>query len=119
MNYALDLTQVANEGARLAAVASADEATLRARLKSWELRDGNPSSGGNKATFSICVKDMNADGSLGQGDAVTVEITSGYKWFPFPGWIKSFGINSPGLLPIKGKATMRVEQATTTFAACP
>jgi hypothetical protein len=104
MSYWLDVTQVANEGARLAAV-NGDTSTLRDRLKSWELRTGNATSGGDAAVITICV-----GGSGNVGDPVTVRLTSDYKWFSFPSWIPIAG---GGTWTIKGSATMRLEQPAT------
>jgi hypothetical protein len=109
MSYWLDLTQVANEGARLAAVAD-DTSTLRDRLKSWELRTGNPTYGGDAAAITICV-----GGAGDVGDPVTVEIASNYKWVSLPSWIPIAG---GGAWAIKGKATMRLEQPTTAYPSC-
>ena len=121
MNYALDLTQVANEGARHAAVndPAVTEDWIRGRLKSWELRDGNPANGADRATITICVVDAGDDGEPGLGDPVQVDISSRYKWFDFPDWLSDFtGIDSPAATTIHGRATMRIETATTGFGTC-
>jgi Flp pilus assembly protein TadG len=107
MNYWLDLTQVANEGARLAAVNSPlTEDSIRARLKSNELRNGGSDSVVSPADIAISV------GGCNVGDPVTVEITSDYHWVSFPDWMP---LDGGGILTIKGKATMRLEQRPTAI----
>jgi Flp pilus assembly pilin Flp len=111
MSYWLDLTQVANEGARLAAVdrlGSAGE--LNARLKTRELQSGGTESLPDAASPEVCVI-----GSGQVGDAVKVEITSNYHWVSFPDWIPIVG---GGIWNIKGSATMRLEQPTTKWSPC-
>lgn len=105
MNYWLDLTQVANEGARLAAVnGPVTPDAIRARLKSAELRNGGGASIPTAADVAICY------GAGEVGDPVTVKISTGYHWFSFPSWIPIVG---GGILNIRGKATMRLEQRPT------
>jgi Flp pilus assembly protein TadG len=107
MNYWLDLQQVANEGARLAAVNSpVTEDSIRARLKSNELRNGGSDSVVAPADVAISV------GGCAIGDPVTVAITSDYHWVSFPDWMPLAG---GGILTIKGKATMRLEQRPTAI----
>lgn len=107
MNYWLDLTRVANEGARLAAVNSPVTAdSIRARLLSNELRNGGSDSVVAPADVDISV------GGCNVGDPVTVEVSSDYHWVSFPDWIP---ISGGGILKIKGKATMRLEQRPTAI----
>jgi Flp pilus assembly protein TadG len=110
MNYWLDLQEVANQGARLAAVKtdfSAD--SLRTSLKSTELRTGGSTS--MPAGAKICV-----DPGSGQvGDPVTVETTSDYHWVSLPSWIP---IGGGGVFTIKGRATMRLERQVLYSAHC-
>jgi Flp pilus assembly protein TadG len=107
MNYWLDLNRVANEGARLAAVNSPVTAdTIRARLLSNELRSGGGSSVPAPAEVDISV------GGCNVGDPVTVQVSSDYHWVSFPDWIPIAG---GGILKIKGKATMRLEQRPTAI----
>jgi Flp pilus assembly protein TadG len=111
MNYWLDLTHGANEGARLAAVDiditkppyNASGATsladyIKKGLETDELR--------TNATVSIC-------GGPGTFDSpVTVQVKYNYNWIPFIG----------GSLTLKSKATMRLEHDATHFtvaATCP
>jgi Flp pilus assembly pilin Flp len=111
MSYWLDLTSVANEGARLAAVDRLGSAgDLTPRLKSSELRSGGTRSMPAAATPQVCVV-----GTGRVGDAVRVEITSGYHWVSFPDWVPIVG---GGIWNIKGSATMRLEQPTTKWSAC-
>jgi Flp pilus assembly protein TadG len=107
MNYWLDLTRVANEGARLAAVNSPVTAdSIRARLMSNELRNGGSASVVAPADVAISV------GGCNVGDPVTVELTSDYHWVSFPDWMP---LGGGGILRIKGKATMRLEQRPTSI----
>jgi Flp pilus assembly protein TadG len=107
MNYWLDLNRVANEGARLAAVNSPVTAdTIRARLLSNELRNGGSDSVVAPADVAISV------GGCNIGDPVTVELTSDYHWVSFPDWMP---LGGGGILKIKGKATMRLEQRPTSI----
>jgi Flp pilus assembly protein TadG len=107
MNYWLDLTRVANEGARLAAVNSpVTEDSIRARLLSNELRNGGSGSVVAAADVDISV------GGCEVGDPVTVEVSSDYHWVSFPDWIP---IDGGGIFKIKGKATMRLEQRPTAI----
>src|SRR5262245_33197214 len=109
MNYWLDLTRGANEGARLAAVNSPVTAdTIRARLLSNELRNGGSDSVVAPADVDISV------GGCNVGDPVTVEVSSDYHWVSFPDWIP---IGDRGILKIQGKATMRLEQRPTNLGA--
>ena len=97
MNYWHDMTHVANQIARQAAVNSpqlgavADEC---AQLESGELRSG--SSHVDAATITIT-------SSRVLGDPVTVQVSANYHWLPLFGgnWV------------IKGKATMRLEHDLT------
>ena len=105
MNYWLDVTQVANEGARLAAVnGPVTPDVIRARLKTTELRAGGGDSITTPADVAICY------GAGQVGDPVTVTVTTSYHWVSFPSWIPIVG---GGVMNIRGKATMRLEQRPT------
>jgi hypothetical protein len=105
MNYWLDVSQVANEGARLAAVnGPVTPDAIRGRLKTGELRNGGGQSIPTPAEVAICY------GAGDVGDPVTVTITTGYHWVSFPSWIPIVG---GGVMNIRGKATMRLEQRPT------
>jgi len=93
MNYWHDMTHVANQIARQAAVNSSALSTTAnecAALETGELRAG--SSHVNPATITITSTRV-------VGDPVTVEVAAKYKWLPL------FG----GTWTIRGKATMRLE----------
>jgi Flp pilus assembly protein TadG len=108
MNYWLDLTRVANEGARLAAVNSpVTAASIRSRLMSNELRNGGSGSIAAPADVAISA------GGCEVGDPVTVEVTSDYHWVSLPDWIPLGGDH--GFIRIRGKATMRLEQRPTNI----
>jgi Flp pilus assembly protein TadG len=108
MNYWLDLTRVASEGARLAAVNSpVTDDSIRARLMSNELRNGGSGSITSPADVTISV------GGCNVGDPVTVEVTSEYHWVSLPDWMPLGGDH--GFIRIKGKSTMRLEQRPTSL----
>jgi TadE-like protein len=107
MNYWIDLTHGANEGARLAAVnvdvtkapysamgASSLQEYVKKGLETGELRSGS--------IVSICFPSGTSAGS-----PVTIQVTYPYKWIPFIG----------GTLNVKGRATMRLEHDATNFSA--
>jgi Flp pilus assembly protein TadG len=105
MSYWLDVTQVANEGARLAAVnGPVTPDVIRARLKTTELRTGGGDSIASPADVAICY------GAGQVGDPVTVTVSTGYHWVSFPSWVPIAG---GGIMNIRGKATMRLEQQPT------
>lgn len=106
MNYWLDLTHIANEGARMAAVnadvtqppyngagASSLQQYIQQQAETTELRG---------ATVSICFPGGNSAGA-----PVTVQVTYPYNFIPFVGRTWN----------IKGKATMRLEHRATKFSA--
>ncbi len=99
MNYWIDLTHVANQIARQAAVNSPVLTTLGAecaQLETNELRTG--SSSVDPAVISVTYPS-----GATAGNVVTVEVVSKYKFIPFMGtsWT------------IKGKASMRLEHDAT------
>jgi Flp pilus assembly protein TadG len=99
MNYWIDLTHVANQIARQAAVNSPDLTTLGAecaQLETNELRTG--SSSVDPAAISVTYP----SGSTA-GNVVTVQVSTKYKFIPFIGktWT------------IKGTASMRLEHDAT------
>lgn len=105
--YYIELTHVANEGARIAAVNPASLPGGSASLKDYlcsqlgtttsELRAG--SSSVDRATVTISYP----SGTQNIGDPVTVKLATNYHWIPF------FGGASTA---ISGSATMRLEQST-------
>jgi hypothetical protein len=109
MNFWIDLTHSANEGARLAAVnvdvtqppynasgATSLQQYVQNELETTPLRAG--------ATVSICFP---SGGSKALGSPVTVQITYRYNWIPFIG----------GSVNLKSRATMRLEHDATNFSA--
>jgi hypothetical protein len=103
--YYVELTHVANEGARIATVNPATLPGGSSSLKTYlcsqlgssssELRSGSHSV--DRATVAI-----SPAGNI--GDPVTVTVSTNYHWIPFFGG---------GSVHIGGSATMRLEQATT------
>ena len=103
MNYWIDLTHVANQVARQAAVNSPDLTTLAkecAQLETNELRTGSSSVDPTSITVSY------PEGAV-VGKPVKVEVAAKYKFIPFIGktWT------------IKGSATMRLEHDPTNVPA--
>jgi Flp pilus assembly protein TadG len=106
--YYIDLTHIANEGARIAAVAPSalpgGSPSLKAYLCSQlgsgssELQVG--SSVADRATVAISYP----SGTQKAGDPVRVVVSTAYHWIPFFGG---------GSMAISGAATMRLEQPTT------
>jgi hypothetical protein len=111
MNYWIDLTHIANQGARLAAVnADVTQAPysgagapdlptyIRQQAETTELRG---------STVSICMPGGNMAGA-----PVTVQVAYPYELIPF-----SFIGFAKHIWSIKGSATMRLEHSATKFAA--
>jgi Flp pilus assembly protein TadG len=98
VNYWQDMTHVANQIARQAAVNSPDMGTTAsecAQLETSELRTG--SSRVDPAQITVTSTRV-------LGDPVTVQVSANYRWLPL------FG----GNWTIKGKATMRLEHDLTS-----
>jgi Flp pilus assembly protein TadG len=103
MNYWIDLTHVANQVARQAAVNSPDLTTLAsecAQLETNELRTG--SSSVDPTTITVTYPE-----GATISKPVKVEVAAKYKFIPFIGktWT------------IKGSATMRLEHDATSVPA--
>jgi Flp pilus assembly protein TadG len=99
MNYWIDLTHVANQIARQAAVNSPDLTTLGsecAQLETGELRTG--SSSVDPAVISVTYPS-----GATAGNVVTVQVSTKYKFIPFIGTTWT----------IKGSASMRLEHDAT------
>jgi Flp pilus assembly protein TadG len=103
--YYIDLTHVANEGARIATVSQTsmpNGGNLVSYLCSQlgapgsELRAGSGSVDRGKVTVSY------DSGTLNVGDPVTVSVATKYHWIPFFGG---------GTINIVGSATMRIENS--------
>jgi len=102
INYWIDTTHLASEGARLAAVDrvpagnSSLQAFLRSKADTSELRQGG--SRWIDSPLRVCV----TPGGDAVGDPVEVKVTTTYKWFPLLGIGPSTDIT--------GSATMRRER---------
>ena len=105
MNYWIDLTHVANQGARLAAVdLDLSKAPYSSGLSLQQyVQQQAETSELKEATVSICFP----TGDQTAGSPVTVELAYDYKFIPF--------INRT--ITIRGKATMRLEHQATHFSA--
>jgi len=111
LNYWLDTTQLASEGARLAAVVGNTDSS--GNFKSWvqqqalttDLRNG---TGDVTQAAKVCVSFPNGT-TPAIGDPVRVTVTAKYHWIPFIG-AADFNINS--------SSTMRLEQLPTFGAGC-
>ena len=112
INYWIDGTHLASEGARLAAVdrvPGGDLATyLRDHADTAELKNGGTSSVPNPLT--VCV-DFPEGPEV--GNPVTVSVSTTYNWLPI--------LDDNGGLPsseIRGEATMRLEREPSYGAGC-
>ncbi len=124
LNYWLDLTHTANQGARYATVnlapvcqgtspnpcvVNGGSTTFNAYLKN-ELSSGPLKTGGTTTIPSpgatVCYYYANEDGNPGAtpGDPITVKVSTTFRWLPI---LKLANIT------LVGKATMRLEQAPT------
>jgi Flp pilus assembly protein TadG len=106
LNYYLDSTHTASEGARLAAVLGASpqpSGDLRTYIRSQLPGDLANGGGAVTARATICVNfPVGPSGTTKQiGDPVEVTVSAPYQWIPFIG---------SGTATIKGTATMRLEQ---------
>jgi hypothetical protein len=121
LNYWLDATHVANEGARLAVVngSQRDCATLASFIQGetyGELKNGNAAPSGVQAPAKVIISfpppnPPHPSNPLPQiGDPIKVTVTASYKWVP-SGKI-------PGSFPIAGSATMRLEQLPGFTTGC-
>src|SRR5918912_2542495 len=104
MNYWIDETHLANEGARWAVVNRnpATSGTLQNYIKNQadttQLRNG--------ASVSICAWDADSSGTIGVGDPVKVSVTYSYNWLP----LISSKLGGATSTTLTGTATMRLEQ---------
>lgn len=114
VNYWLDATHVANEGARLAAVngSTYDCTTLATKIKDetyGELLNGSGGGAGVQSPATVTISFPNG-GTPRVGDPVKVTVSALYDYVP-SGFI-------PGSFGIVGSSTMRLEQAPpSTFPA--
>jgi Flp pilus assembly protein TadG len=107
-NYWIDATQLANEGARWAAVNGSPDpgqpnflAAIRNQADSAELRNGSTSSVPNP--LQVCVHFPSGSSQVGQ--PVEVTVTSDYQFMSFIA-SKLSVLNAP----VVGRATMRLER---------
>jgi Flp pilus assembly protein TadG len=114
INYWIDLTHVANEGARYATVgapgsstAAAFKAGICSDLETGELRNGTGEVNAAKVTVTYPTT-----GHTDVGDPINVKVAAKYNWLPF--W-KLTGIHA--FWTIEGSATMRLERDATGNAA--
>jgi Flp pilus assembly protein TadG len=113
--YWLDATHVANEGARLAAVAGPSQtscsalATYIQQETSGQLKNGNASASGVQSPSKIIIA-FPLGGTPKIGDPVTVTVQASFKYVP-AGYI-------PGSMAINASATMRLEQAPGFTSGC-
>jgi Flp pilus assembly protein TadG len=126
--YYIDLTHVANEGARIASVSptkmpdgTSSSGALRAYLCGFvntaagggksELATSNKQADKAQITVSYPANNNNSPATTqGFGDPVTVKVSTVYHWLPF--W--NLSVTS---LNIVGSATMRLEQSALGNAA--
>jgi Flp pilus assembly protein TadG len=113
--YWLDATHVANEGARLAAVAGPSQtscsalATFIQQKTSGQLQSGNSSASGVQSPSHVVIS-FPLGGTPKIGDPVTVSVTATFNYVP-SGYV-------PGSMPINASATMRLERAPGFTAGC-
>lgn len=117
-NYWLDETDIANQGARFAAVNNNPGASasltlqnyLRASADTKELELGSGFS--TLGALKICVSFPNTTSNV--GDPVDVEAKTTYQFLPFISR-KVFGVNL-FQWTLSSSATMRIEQAPTNYS---
>jgi hypothetical protein len=120
-NYWIDQTHLANQGARWAAVNRNPSSTpLTESLQQFiargantdELEQGGTSNVPTPLNVFICFPNTSSN----VGDPVRVIVSTSYHWLPLIG--DAVGAS----VPIRGTATMRIEQKPTNYAAngaCP
>jgi len=92
----IEVTHAANEGARLASVNQPQDTSLQSYLTSeYALPSGSQ--------IAICYPDGTADNPRAVGEPVQVVVYTNASWVPFA-----------NIGQIKGAATMRLEQDTST-----
>jgi Flp pilus assembly protein TadG len=106
INYWIDLTHVANEGARLATVGAPGVTNFKSAvcsdLETGELRNGTGEVDAAKVTVTY------PTGKTDIGDPINVKVAATYHWLPF--W-------NAGTWTIEGSATMRLERDATGNSA--
>ena len=108
LNYWIDQTHLANEGARWAAVnknpggvAMTLQQHIASKANTDELKNGGTSS--IASGLSVCIEFP--DGTSNVGSPVQVRVSTTYKWLPLIGDKISILQTT-----IRGSATMRIEQ---------
>ncbi len=122
INYWIDETHLAAEGARWAVVnknPGTGGASLQQYIKqqadAHELRSGGPGVGATGA--QVCI-DFPNGGTPAVGDPVRVRITSSYQWM-LGGLLSILDPTSSfsGTTTVSGSATMRLEALPTNYSA--
>ena len=114
INYWIDESQLANVGARYAAVnhnpgpGSTLQESVLEQADTDELRNGGTSSVPTPA--EVCIDFPNGSSSVGDPVETTVSVT--YNWLPFLGEELDFATTT-----MTGSATMRLEQAPSDYGA--
>lgn len=111
LNYWLDTSHLANEGARLAAVLGNSpepggdwKRFIQQQAETSELRNG---TGSVTSAAQVCVEFPNGTPKI--GDPVKVTVSADYQWIPFVGG---------ATITLKGSATMRLERFPTYSTGC-
>jgi len=111
LNYWLDTSHLANEGARMAAVIGNSpqpggdfKAWIQQQAETKELRNG---TGSVTSAARVCVSFPNGTPKI--GDPVKVTVSANYKWLPFVGG---------ATVTVKGESTMRLERMPTYSTGC-
>jgi len=109
INYWIDETHLANEGARWAVV-NRNPATS-GTLQNYILDQADTAQLRSGASVVINTCDADASGTVGVGDPVQVRVSYTYNWLPLISGALG-GITSTTLT---GTATMRLEQAPSNY----
>lgn len=118
LNYWLDASHVASQGARLAVVngSQRDCSTLASLIQQQtygQLKTGTLAGSGVQSPAIVSISfpaNTGPENTPQIGDPVTVTVTASYKYFP-SGYI-------PGSAPIAASATMRLEQTPGFTSGC-
>jgi hypothetical protein len=116
INYWLDQNHLASEGARFAAVNKNPGADDGVSLQTWlrdeadtaELRDGGTDAVAEG--LLVCIEFPDGDPPE-VGDPVKVTVRTTYNWIPLLA-----NVVDGAATPIRGSATMRLEQVPTNFS---
>jgi len=121
LNYWIDQTHLANQGARWAAVdrnpsptplSQSLQAYIAQRANTDELELGGTKNVLTPLSVFICFP----SGSTNVGEPVRVIVSTNYHWLPL------IGAKLGASVPIRGTATMRIEKKPVNYAAngaCP